>query len=392
MDNTQLLTAGARVYAKKRKQRDEQVQEIKFDDQVRRSFLTGFEARKKERKAQAKKKALERERQERLEERRLRREAKEEMKQQRRQEYESYAKQFKRDSDSSDDSDQEQQQEEEQEQEQEDDPWNVQPNSTAQFTGTTSTTTVTVITEVDDEASIDAAARQSLTCTVQDRQADATKIQAQLEKLARLLVYVTMAVAVVATSLVAGWFGATACAAAVLNPPRDIAVVAHRHGDADVNDNQLLRIYPSYSLIGPRHSVRGVRTSYSSWTGCSRTAFFDEHGCTVRISDVKYSLVTGRPYEIRFTDYDKDSRVTSHARATIETEYWLMGTIETIDITMGARQEKIVIKRNWFTGKMLEIVVTRSWGDATVLKPSKCIEEQYLKHERALGLVMVPLW
>lgn len=36
MDNAQILTAGARAYAKKRKFRDEQVQEIKFDDEVRK--------------------------------------------------------------------------------------------------------------------------------------------------------------------------------------------------------------------------------------------------------------------------------------------------------------------------------------------------------------------
>ncbi|KAI8048363.1 nucleolar protein 12-domain-containing protein [Syncephalis plumigaleata] len=187
MDNAQILTAGARTYAKKRKLRDAQVQEITFDDEVRKSFLTGFQKRKQERKALAKQKALERERQERLEERKMRREAKEEMKQKRREEYESYAKQFRTESDNDDNQEEPSLASEDNETEGQD-PWHVQPNNTAQFTGKTSTTTVTVITDIDDEASIDEAARQSAEARAKaaanrDNETETAQIQAQLDKL-----------------------------------------------------------------------------------------------------------------------------------------------------------------------------------------------------------------
>ncbi|KAJ2161699.1 hypothetical protein GGF46_001292 [Coemansia sp. RSA 552] len=61
-DNTTVLTRGARVYAKKRRARRAQVEEVQFDPKERRSFLTGFHKRKVQRreKAQAEAKALER--------------------------------------------------------------------------------------------------------------------------------------------------------------------------------------------------------------------------------------------------------------------------------------------------------------------------------------------
>jgi hypothetical protein len=36
MNNTQILTAGSRIYAKKRKQREQQVEEIRFDEAARK--------------------------------------------------------------------------------------------------------------------------------------------------------------------------------------------------------------------------------------------------------------------------------------------------------------------------------------------------------------------
>ncbi|KAJ2536523.1 hypothetical protein EV175_006799, partial [Coemansia sp. RSA 1933] len=69
---------GHKTYAKKRKARREQVEEVQFDPDARRTFLTGFHKRKMERREQAIASAKLREREEKLEMRREHRQAKKE--------------------------------------------------------------------------------------------------------------------------------------------------------------------------------------------------------------------------------------------------------------------------------------------------------------------------
>ncbi|GAB5586581.1 ergosterol biosynthesis protein [Umbelopsis nana] len=66
MNNTKLLSAGSKIYAKKRKQKQETVERIEFDFEARKEFLTGFHKRKLERKKKAREIAIERERVDRL--------------------------------------------------------------------------------------------------------------------------------------------------------------------------------------------------------------------------------------------------------------------------------------------------------------------------------------
>ncbi|KAG2178115.1 hypothetical protein INT43_003368 [Umbelopsis isabellina] len=77
MNNTNLLSAGSKIYAKKRKQKKETVERIDFDFDARKEFLTGFHKRKLERKKKAREIAIERERVDRLQ---ARAEAREERK------------------------------------------------------------------------------------------------------------------------------------------------------------------------------------------------------------------------------------------------------------------------------------------------------------------------
>ncbi|RIA91967.1 nucleolar protein 12-domain-containing protein [Glomus cerebriforme] len=79
MDNLTVLTEGSKIYAKKRKNRIEQVPEVVFDETARREFLTGFHKRKLERKAKAKESALQFSKQERA---KARKAAKESVKEQ----------------------------------------------------------------------------------------------------------------------------------------------------------------------------------------------------------------------------------------------------------------------------------------------------------------------
>ncbi|KAI9322687.1 nucleolar protein 12-domain-containing protein [Dichotomocladium elegans] len=69
ISNTEILTAGAKVYAKKRKSKAQRVERIDFDPDSRKEFLTGFHKRKVERKKKAKEKYEERLRQEKIKER-----------------------------------------------------------------------------------------------------------------------------------------------------------------------------------------------------------------------------------------------------------------------------------------------------------------------------------
>lgn len=54
--NTDILSAGSKVYAKKRKAKKETVESVEFDDASRTEFLTGFHKRKVERKNRTKEK------------------------------------------------------------------------------------------------------------------------------------------------------------------------------------------------------------------------------------------------------------------------------------------------------------------------------------------------
>ncbi|KAI8647027.1 nucleolar protein 12-domain-containing protein [Parasitella parasitica] len=56
MKNTDILSAGSKVYAKKRKARKETVESVDFDEASRTEFLTGFHKRKVERKNKTKEK------------------------------------------------------------------------------------------------------------------------------------------------------------------------------------------------------------------------------------------------------------------------------------------------------------------------------------------------
>ncbi|KAJ2395329.1 hypothetical protein GGI23_004347 [Coemansia sp. RSA 2559] len=77
-DNISVLTKGHKTYAKKRKARHEQVEEVQFDPDARRTFLTGFHKRKMERREQAIALAKQREREDKLEMRREHRQAQKE--------------------------------------------------------------------------------------------------------------------------------------------------------------------------------------------------------------------------------------------------------------------------------------------------------------------------
>ncbi|KAG8214019.1 nucleolar protein 12-domain-containing protein [Butyriboletus roseoflavus] len=74
-DNITVLTQSHSAIATKKRAKHAQIKEIVFDDEARRSFLTGFHTRKVARRDQAKKKAQLREKQERLETRREHRRA-----------------------------------------------------------------------------------------------------------------------------------------------------------------------------------------------------------------------------------------------------------------------------------------------------------------------------
>ncbi|KAF8557581.1 hypothetical protein OG21DRAFT_1538413 [Imleria badia] len=74
-DNLASLTTSHSAIAAKKRAKRAQIKEIVFDDEARRSFLTGFHKRKVARREQAKKKAQLREKQERLETRREHRRA-----------------------------------------------------------------------------------------------------------------------------------------------------------------------------------------------------------------------------------------------------------------------------------------------------------------------------
>ncbi|PIA15129.1 hypothetical protein COEREDRAFT_28231, partial [Coemansia reversa NRRL 1564] len=73
-NNSTTLTRGGRVYAKKRKAKRAQVEEVVFDPTARHSFLTGFHKRKVQRREHAVAEAKAYERQEKLDMRRERRE------------------------------------------------------------------------------------------------------------------------------------------------------------------------------------------------------------------------------------------------------------------------------------------------------------------------------
>ncbi|KAJ2699695.1 hypothetical protein H4R19_005519 [Coemansia spiralis] len=77
-DNAAVLTRGAQVYARKRKARQEQVEEVAFDSKDRHSFLTGFHKRKVQRREVAQAQALEQAREDRLVQRREQRAQKKE--------------------------------------------------------------------------------------------------------------------------------------------------------------------------------------------------------------------------------------------------------------------------------------------------------------------------
>ncbi|KAF8638055.1 hypothetical protein AX16_010687 [Volvariella volvacea WC 439] len=73
--NLQYLTRQHNIVAAKRRAKRDQVNEILFDEDARRQFLTGFHKRKQAKVEAAKRKAKEREKQDRLRERREQREA-----------------------------------------------------------------------------------------------------------------------------------------------------------------------------------------------------------------------------------------------------------------------------------------------------------------------------
>ncbi|EIW70002.1 hypothetical protein TREMEDRAFT_18182, partial [Tremella mesenterica DSM 1558] len=72
--NVALLTEGAKYIQRAKKERREQVEEIKFDDGARRDWLTGFSKRKKAKLEERRSRAKERDHKEHLEERRKARE------------------------------------------------------------------------------------------------------------------------------------------------------------------------------------------------------------------------------------------------------------------------------------------------------------------------------
>ncbi|KAG0083762.1 pre-60S ribosomal particles component [Podila epicladia] len=95
MSNTQLLSSGADIYAKKRKARQEQLAEVTFDPEARKEYLTGFHKRKVHRQNVARELAKQREHEEKLEARKEARAARKEMQEEKAQEYEKYRKQLK---------------------------------------------------------------------------------------------------------------------------------------------------------------------------------------------------------------------------------------------------------------------------------------------------------
>ncbi|KAI8053657.1 nucleolar protein 12 [Gilbertella persicaria] len=66
MKNTDILSAGSKVYAKKRKAKQETVEYVEFDPEKRSEFLTGFHKRKLERKKKTREKYAQLEREEKL--------------------------------------------------------------------------------------------------------------------------------------------------------------------------------------------------------------------------------------------------------------------------------------------------------------------------------------
>ncbi|CAO3691380.1 hypothetical protein G6F70_005082 [Rhizopus microsporus] len=73
--NTDILSAGSKIYAKKRKAKQETVEYVEFDPKKRQEYLTGFHKRKLERKNKAREKYAKLAKEEKL---RSRREAREE--------------------------------------------------------------------------------------------------------------------------------------------------------------------------------------------------------------------------------------------------------------------------------------------------------------------------
>jgi ribosomal RNA-processing protein 17 len=67
--NVELLTEGASYIQRAKKARKDQVEAVKFDDDARREWLTGFSKRKKAKADERRQKAKERDRKEHLEER-----------------------------------------------------------------------------------------------------------------------------------------------------------------------------------------------------------------------------------------------------------------------------------------------------------------------------------
>jgi hypothetical protein len=67
--NVELLTEGASYIQRAKRARKDQIAEVKFDDDARREWLTGFSKRKKAKTDERRARAKERERKEHLEER-----------------------------------------------------------------------------------------------------------------------------------------------------------------------------------------------------------------------------------------------------------------------------------------------------------------------------------
>ncbi|KAG0002482.1 hypothetical protein BGZ80_007124 [Entomortierella chlamydospora] len=93
--NSQVLSSGGEIYAKKRKARQEQVAELTFDLEARKEYLTGFHKRKVHRQNVAREIAKKKEHEEKLEARKEARAARKEMQQEKIQEYEKYRRQLK---------------------------------------------------------------------------------------------------------------------------------------------------------------------------------------------------------------------------------------------------------------------------------------------------------
>ncbi|KAI7902422.1 nucleolar protein 12-domain-containing protein [Cokeromyces recurvatus] len=74
LKNTDILSAGSKIYAKKRKAKEDIVESVDFDEASRTEFLTGFHKRKLERKKKTKEKYAKLAREEKLRNRREMRE------------------------------------------------------------------------------------------------------------------------------------------------------------------------------------------------------------------------------------------------------------------------------------------------------------------------------